>query len=305
MLKLIDGIVELFRKVATSIPPDVESALKSAFDSERLESKGTLSVILENIKEARQQKKPVCQELGVPVFWVRLPRGLSQKEISSIILKGTEMAVSKVPLYGVHRMCSSVKTGMGFLAVPVIYYEEYEGDSLSIDLMLKGADCENTGSSGWLPGSYGESSPASAGGTFNDSEVASVDTESAFNDSAPFSQDTLAHLVTDTILKAQGKGCPPYTVGIGISGARDRAAVLSKSQLLRKLNDVNPISFLQDMESKILSDINRLKIGPLGLGGNATALGVKLGLSHWHPSSNLVDVSVSCWALRRGRLIWN
>lgn len=312
MLKLRDGIVELFRKVATSIPPDVESALRWAFDNEAPESKETLAVILENIKEARQQKKPVCQELGVPLFWVKLPRGLSQKEIGSIILKGTEMAVSKVPLYGVHSLCSSVRGGMG-LAEPVIYYEEYEGESLTIDLMLKGADCENTGSSGCLSGSYegsshGEGSQISAEGSFCNAEEASVENsfaEGAFIDSAPFSLSRLAHLVTDTILKAQGKGCPPYTVGIGISGARDRAAVLSKSQLLRKLNDANPVSFLHDMESKILSDINRLKIGPLGLGGNATALGVKLGLSHWHPSSNLVDVSVSCWALRRGRLIWN
>jgi tartrate/fumarate subfamily iron-sulfur-dependent hydro-lyase alpha chain len=287
MLKLRDGIVELFRKVATSIPPDVDSALRSAFDTETIESKEALSIILENITLARQDKKPVCQEFGVPVFWVRLPGGISRKEISSIILKGADMAVSKVPLYGKHAAylpCCGENNGMS-LADPVIYYEEYDGTSLVIDLMLMGADCENEGGSHCL------------------TALASSKENAFAIDGDLFS--TVAARVTETILRAQGRGCPPYIVGIGIAGARDAAAALSKSQLLRKLNDGNPVTHLRDMETRLLSDINRLQIGPIGLGGNTSALGVKIGVNNWHPSSNFVDVSLSCWALRRGRLIWS
>ncbi|MBF0466948.1 MAG: fumarate hydratase [Nitrospirae bacterium] len=295
MLKLRDGIVELFRKVATSIPPDVDLALRGAFDSETMESKETLSIILENITLARQEKKPVCQEFGVPVFWVRLPGGLSRKEISSIILKGTGMAVSKVPLAGVHGACPtfSHEAHCMNIAEPVIYYEQFEGTSLVIDLMLMGADCENAGGFHCIPAVASPKENAFANEALNEALIYG----DLFNG--------VATRVTETILRAQGRGCPPYIVGIGIGGARDSAAALSKSQLLRKLNDVNPISYLHDMEMAILSDINRLQTGPIGLGGNTSALGVKIGVSNWHFSSNFVDISLSCWALRRGRLIWS
>jgi tartrate/fumarate subfamily iron-sulfur-dependent hydro-lyase alpha chain len=79
---------------------------------------------------------------------------------------------------------------------------------------------------------------------------------------------------------------------------------LAKEQLMRRLNDVNKIDQLAALETRILNEINELGIGPMGLGGRITALGVKIGVNHRHPASYFVDVSVSCWATRRGRLIW-
>jgi tartrate/fumarate subfamily iron-sulfur-dependent hydro-lyase alpha chain len=79
---------------------------------------------------------------------------------------------------------------------------------------------------------------------------------------------------------------------------------LSKDQLLRRLEDSNNIRVLSEIEERLLKEINQLGIGPLGLGGKTTALGVKIGVNHRHPASYFVDVSISCWADRRASLTW-
>jgi len=95
-----------------------------------------------------------------------------------------------------------------------------------------------------------------------------------------------------------------YILGVGIGAAKDQVTRLAKEQLMRRLNDVNKTEELAALEARILDEINELGIGPMGLGGKTTALGVKIGVNHRHPASYFVDVSVSCWATRRGRLIW-
>jgi fumarate hydratase class I len=110
--------------------------------------------------------------------------------------------------------------------------------------------------------------------------------------------------VLDAIYKAQGKGCPPYIITVGIGASKDQVTRLSKEQLLREIEDVNSHKTLSAFEKRLLRDVNRLGIGPLGFGGKTTALGVKVGVNHRHPASYFVDVSVSCWADRRAQLIW-
>jgi tartrate/fumarate subfamily iron-sulfur-dependent hydro-lyase alpha chain len=91
---------------------------------------------------------------------------------------------------------------------------------------------------------------------------------------------------------------------VGIGASKDQVTRLSKEQLLRKIEDVNSHKVVSALEKRLLGDVNRLGIGPLGFGGKTTALGVKVGVNHRHPASYFVDVSVSCWADRRAQLIW-
>ncbi len=282
MLKLRDGIIELYKKVATSIPPDIEEALVTAFNSENknLQSKESLRIILENINLARSTKRPVCQDTGIPVFQIRIPRGLSTLEVYDIVIEATRKATEKVPLRAnavdiISELNSNNNTGVGF---PVIYFEESNKSSLVIDLMLKGAGCENAGQFYKLP----------------DLELG-----------AERDLEGLRKCVIDTVLKAQGNACPPYTLGVGIGGAMDQVAVLAKKQLFRRLNDKNQNPQIASLEERLAVDINKLGIGPLGLEGKTTVLGVKVSTNHRHPASFFVDVSVSCWANRRGRLIWS
>lgn len=281
MLKLRDGIVELYKKVATSIPPDIEEALKSAFSNEAEVSSArtSLGIILENIKLARETERPVCQDTGVPVFFIKIPVGLNQLELKNTIIDATRIATEKIPLRPnavdiISEKNSGDNTGSGF---PVIYFEESQSSTLTIDLMLKGAGSENAGQIYKLP-------------------VEELNAQRDF--------DGVRKCVLDTVQKAQGRGCPPYILGIGIGASKDQVTRLSKEQLMRRLNDTNKIKELERLENKFLIDINKLGIGPMGLGGSSTAIGVKIGVNHRHPASYFVDVSVSCWADRRGRLIW-
>lgn len=279
MLKLRDGIVELYKKVATSIPPDVVEALKNAHAAEDGLAKESLGIILENINTARQSERPVCQDTGIPVFHVRMPRGLSQNSMKATILDATVIATGKVPLRPnavdiLTDRNSGNNTGAGF---PVIYIEEVSEDRLRIDLMLKGAGCENAGQTYKLP----------------------LEELNAQRD-----LDGVRRCVLDAVFKAQGRACPPYTIGVGIGGAKDQVSILAKHQLFRRLTDTSEIPEIAALESRLLSEINSLGIGPMGLGGKTTAIGVKIGANHRHPASYFVEISVSCWANRRGRLIW-
>jgi len=281
LLKLRDGIIELYRKVASSLPPDVETAIRSAYDNEPATSASAsaLMVILENIKRARETARPICQDTGLPVFYVKVPFGLSQNELKKTIHEATREATRLVPLRAnavdiITEKNSGDNTGEGF---PLIYFEEVESGALVIDLMLKGGGCENAGQTYKLP----------------------LEEIGAQRD-----LEGVRRCVLDAVQKAQGRGCPPYIIGVGAGAAKDQVARLAKEQLMRKLTDSSKIPELAALEQRLLSEINELGIGPMGLGGKSTALGVKIGVNHRHPASYFVDVSFGCWAMRRGRLIW-
>jgi fumarate hydratase class I len=281
MLKLRDGIVELYKKAATSLPTDVEDALRHAYTSEkkRGNTKVALSAILENVKIARETARPICQDTGVPVFFVKIPVGLSQIELKGTIIEATKIATEKIPLRPnavdvISDKNSGDNTGIGF---PIIYLEETLESTLTIDLMLKGSGCENAGQLYKLP--------------FEEIK-------------AERDLDGVRKCVLDAVYRAQGRGCPPYTIGVGIGASKDQVTRLAKEQLLRRLGDINKDEVLSELEKRLLGEINQLGIGPLGLGGKTTAIGVKMGVNHRHPASYFVDVSFSCWANRRMRLIW-
>jgi fumarate hydratase, class I len=278
MLKLRDAFVGLYRQAATSLPPDVEDALRQASAKEKkgANAASAFSTILENIAMARATKKPICQDTGVPVFFIKIPCGFSQTALKKEIISATRIATKTIPLRAnavdiLTDKNSGDNTGLGF---PVMYFEETGGHKLTIDLMLKGAGSENIGQLYKLP-------------------LQELKAERDL--------EGVRKCVLDTVHKAQGKGCPPYIIGVGIGAAKDQVTRLSKEQLMRNLNDRNKYKILAALENKLLQDINRLGIGPVGLGGRTTAIGVKIGVNHRHPAAYFVDVALFCWASRRAR----
>ena len=261
------------------MPADVETALRAAYRREHSTAKDVLSKVISNIGKARKTQKPICQDTGVPVFFVRVPAGISHIELKGEIMRATKIATRQIPLRAnavdiLTDKNSGDNTGTGF---PVIYFEETKGKKLSVDLMLKGSGSENIGQLYKLP---------------MEEIKAERDLEG------------VRKCVLDTVFKAQGKGCPPYVIGVGIGATKDQVTRLSKGQLMRNLKDINRHEILSDLEKRLSHDINSLGIGPLGFGGGITTLGVKIGVNHRHPASYFVDVSVSCWADRRASLIW-
>ncbi len=280
MLKLQDGIVELYRKVSTSLPNDVEDVLQRAYQEEPPGvTKESLSAVIENIRIARSEARPICQDTGVPTFYVQIPRQLSQIEVRETIIEATKRATREIPLRANAVDCiternSGDNTGKLF---PIIYFEETREDRLIIDLMLKGGGSENLGQTYKLP-------------------LSELKAQRDF--------EGIKRCVIDAVFKAQGKGCPPYTIGVAIGASKDQVTYLSKKQLLRRLDEQHPSAELARLERDILEAVNSLGIGPLGFGGRFTALSVKVDCASRHPASYFVDVSFSCWANRRGRLVW-
>jgi len=279
LLRLEDGIVELYRKVATSLPADVEDALRKAVELEDGITRESLSKVIENIEIARAEGRPICQDTGTPTFYIKAPRQISQKELRELIIKATRRATREIPLRANAVDCVSEKnsgdnTGDYF---PIIYFEETDESKLTIDLILKGGGCENLGQTYKLP----------------DSSLG-----------AQRDLDGVRRCVIDAVFKAQGKGCPPYTIAVAVGASKDQVAFLSKKQLLRRLDDRNPVEELDRFEREVKEELNSLGIGPLGFGGKNTVLSVKIVCAARHPASYFVDVSFSCWANRRGRLVW-
>lgn len=276
MLNLKLGIIELYKKVATSLPPDVEEAIKAAHahESEGTEAKGQLGSTLLTIKHSRQQKQPLCLDSGVPVFYVSVPTGMKHSDIKSAIMEATREATKLIPLASnsvdpITGENTSDNTGAGF---PVIHIEESSGTNLSVELMMLGSSSENLGRTYQLP-------DAALG--------------------ADRGLDGVYKCVMDAVRQAGGRGCPPYIIGVGLGTTRDQVTRLSKEQLRRKIGDTNPLNELKALEQKLYADINKL-----GIGGATTTLGVKIGAYHRHPDSYFVDVSLLCWNTRRGKLIW-
>lgn len=278
-MALVDSLVELYRRVATEMSPDVLAALEKARDSE---VKGTpsfnaIDTVLENIRLAEENSKPMCQDTGTPIFYIKRPERVTEREIRDAILEATRRATREVPL---RPNAVDVLTGRNSgdntgLNTPVTYFSEWGRDYTRFDLMLKGGGSENIGLAYRLP----------------DNELG-----------AGRDLEGVRILVLNAVYRAQGKGCPPMVVGVGLGGPKDAIAVLSKEQLLRPLDDVNPVPELAELERRLLKETNALGIGPAGLGGRTTVLGVKIGVMHRHPASYFVDVCFSCWACRRGSM---
>jgi fumarate hydratase class I len=158
------------------------------------------------------------------------------------------------------------------LGHPQLNFIEHSKKGIDIKLMLKGGGCENVGAQYAMP--Y---TPLEAGRDL----------------------DGVRKVILDAIVKAQGKGCGPGTLGIAIGGDRASGYAHAKEQLLRMMDDTNPIKELADLEKDIVTTANKLGIGPMGFGGKTTLLGCKIGHINRLPASYYVSISYMCWAFRR------
>lgn len=275
-MKLRDGVVELYRKVATSLPPDVESALKAAYDAEADASNAKLAIakFLDEVSRSRQTVVPLCMGSGLPVFHVKAPKGLSQKEIAETLREATRIATCKIPLsQNAVNSLTNINTGDSIgEGIPRIVFEESPNQTLTIELMMESAMSDTMGRTYVLP------APEIGAGA----DLSGVE-----------------KCVLHTLATSEARGCPPYIIGVGIGGSREQVTALSKLQLRRRLQEKNPDPELSALEDRILGAINATSNDRKVL-----ALGVKIGAGHRHPNAYIVDIAISCWATRRGKLIW-
>jgi fumarate hydratase class I len=291
MRDLTEPILELIRLASTDLPPDVEAALNQAVEQELPGSaaRGALETILKNVEISRQNSTPICQDTGTPIFYIHYPEDADALGLPSIrkLRQQIEAAVVEATRLSYLRPNSvnalndkNTGNNLGDDYFPTIHFKEIEskaltGDTLTIELMLKGGGCENVGAQYSMP-----DTSLGAG-----RDLAGV-----------------RKAVLDAVQKAQGQGCAPGILGIAIGGDRGSGYYASKEALYRKMGDTNPDPKLAALEDRLTEEANQLGIGPMGFGGKTTVLGTKITGLHRLPASYFVTISYMCWAYRRRRM---
>jgi fumarate hydratase class I len=162
-------------------------------------------------------------------------------------------------------------------SIPSVHCEEWDRPETKVQVLLKGGGCENTSTQYSLP----------------DSKLG-----------ADRNLEGARRVILDAVYQAQGKGCGPGILGVCLGGDRGSGYLEAKYQLLRHLDDHNPVPELDALETRLVDEGNQLGIGPMGFGGKTTLLGVKIGTLGRVPASYFVSIAYLCWAARRaGALI--
>lgn len=272
----VEKLVALVRSASSSLPEDVEKALARAW---RKEEKGSsAAVVLQTIRDncalARRTGMPLCQDTGTLAFFIdeRLRRRVTPAVVR------TAVALATVRGY-LRKNAIDAVTGKSYddncaAGAPVIHYVPATAGRPAVTLLLKGGGSENMSRQYSLPDA----------------------TLGAGRDLAG-----VRRCLLDAVQKTQGYGCAPGILGVCIGGDRATAFAVAKEQLLRPLDEKTPATTpeLVRLEKRILREANALGIGPMGLGGKTTLLGVKIAARARVPASFFVTVAYMCWACRR------
>jgi fumarate hydratase subunit alpha len=262
-------VKELLRLASVELPSDVKGALRDAYEREVEDvPKMQLKAILDNIELAEKMGTPMCQDTGVHIVYVKLGN-VEVEGLEDAIKEGVAEATATVPLRpnAVHPLTrKNPGTNVG-LNMPYVHIEKIKDDFLEITVMPKGAGSENMSALAML-------TPAAGLKGVKD-------------------------FILQTVVKAGGQPCPPGILGVGIGGTADVAMKLAKEALLRPLGSRNPDPEIAKLEEELLEALNGLGIGPMGLGGKTTLLGVNIEVAYTHTASLPVAVNYQCWAARR------
>jgi fumarate hydratase subunit alpha len=263
--------LNLIRMAAICLPEDVKQALRKAYENETSEAGKThLKAILRNVELAEKQKASVCQDTGTISFYVKAgSRAKNLDKVEAELFNAVREATKQVPLRPntvdpFTQKNSGDNTGR---YVPQVHWEIVPGDSLELTVMLKGGGSENVSALGMLNPGEGVKG--------------------------------LKRFVVDAVINAGAQPCPPTILGVAVGGGADTAMALAKQALLKPLGEANSDPQLAELERELLEAANITGIGPMGLGGDTTVLGIHVDYASRHPSSFPVAVAFSCWCDRR------
>ncbi len=268
-----DTAVEVLRKASTELPPDVLTAIKRASGEETSElGKSQFGAILENIKLAEEIKTPICQDTGLMIFYATIGSEFGDFGfLPEALDEATRRATRDIPLRpnAVHPLTRKNPGDNVGKGVPVITYDIVKGDYIELTALPKGGGSENMSALRMLTPSDGIKG--------------------------------LKKFVIDTIVESGGRPCPPTIIGIGIGGVADTAVKLAKKALLRPIDQHNPDKEVAALEEELLGMVNATGVGPMGLGGKYTALGLNIEYAYCHTTALPVGINIQCWCARRAK----
>lgn len=268
-----DKIAAMVQKINYEYPVDIDAKLKAAIS---LETSAigieTLQLLQENSRIAKNDHIPVCQDTGMVIVFMKVGQdvhfinGILKDAINEGVRIGYEAgylrkSVVNDPLF------SRINTKDNTPAV--VYMDIIEGDKVEIEVNCKGFGSENMSVITMLKPAQGI--------------------------------DGVKQTVLDAVKKAGPNACPPMVIGVGIGGTFDYAAVLAKKALTRSADVKNADANYAELENILLDEINKLHIGPQGLGGNVTALNVNIEQFPTHIAGMPVAVNIGCHITRHAK----
>lgn len=269
------AVRDLCIRATTELPGDVAVALIKARKSEDSPlAQEILGAILENARLSSSRKVPICQDTGLTYVFLEVGQDLhiAGGDLGRAVAQGVaegytqgflRKSVVRDPLFS--------RENTGDNTPPVIHTEIVPGSDLSITVLPKGTGGENMSAVAMLTPAAGI--------------------------------EGVRKFVLDTVAKGAANACPPLTVGVGVGGMMDAAALLAKKALLRAVGVSNPDPRVAGLEGELLDDINKLGIGPGGLGGRNTALAVHIETCPTHIGALPVAVNLQCHAARRATAV--
>jgi len=268
------SIAEIIESINFIAPLEIKKLFQNMKSKESgVIARETLQVLAENIEIAEKEKIPLCQDCGSVIIFLSIGQDV---EIAGEYLYDAinhSVADSYNRLYLRKSIVSDPlrRKNTGANTPAFIHVDIVAGDSLIIDVMLKGGGSENMSAMKmFLP---------------TDSEEKIID------------------FIEEAVISAGPNPCPPIFLGIGIGGTADIAMLNSKKALLRYPFEHNPDPFYSNLEEKIFNRINKTGIGPMGFGGDNSAAGVYIKEAPTHIASLPVALNMNCHSLRKGRII--
>ena len=261
-----ETVKQLFLDCNYFIGKDIMTALENARENEKSEvGKSVLTQIIENDKLAAKEEVPLCQDTGMAILFVEYGDKvvIEDGSFEDAVNEGVRQAykdgylrksVVNDPVFD--RLNTKDNTPA------IIHTRIVKGDKIKITAGGKGFGSENMSAIKMLTPSYGI--------------------------------EGVKKFILDTVRTAGPNPCPPIVVGVGIGGTFEKCAILAKKALTRDLNTHNEISYVADLEKELLEKINELEIGPGGLGGKMTALGVNVEVYPTHIAGLPVAVNMCC-----------
>jgi fumarate hydratase subunit alpha len=273
---IVEQVKEMCKKANYNLGDDVYTAFKRALKTEQSDTgKEVLAQLIENADIAKSEQVPMCQDTGTAVFIVEV--GQSCHIVGGSLVNAINEGVAKG--YGEGYLRNSIiynplnRKNTGNNTPAIVHIELVEGDGLTVHMTAKGGGAENMSALKMLKPSDG--------------------------------MEGIKKYILSIVKEAGPNACPPLVVGVGIGGNFERCAYLAKKSLFRPLGIRHEDPIIAELEDELMAEINRLGIGPQGMGGSTTALDVKVEVESCHIAALPVAVNLNCHASRHQTITMN
>jgi fumarate hydratase subunit alpha len=263
---------QLYEAALKKVPDNTLDAMRRAIGTETNEvARKTLSFMLRSAEKADREQKLVCSDSGVPVYVVAIGSAVQmQGDLKRAIRDGFAELVETINPPILKHVTNPLTNERGYAGkdMPIITWDLVDGaDYVDITCSPKAL-----GSGRWA----------------------------ALEIFTYPSLETIEAYVMDCVMKAGSQHCPPVVIGVGIGGTFDHCAKIAKQAALRPFGQINPEPILAAMEDRLTRAVNKTGFGPMGTGGDTTALGVHVEFAAGHGFTP-VAVCFNCWINRRTR----